>query len=377
MYKRLLDLRSLLKQKSHFLFGARSTGKSTLIRSLNPNDIELIDLLERDTYKRLLQKPSILETLDQSKIIVIDEIQKIPTLLDEVHRLISKYDTTFLLTGSSARKLKYGSSNLLAGRAWKSELFPLSWSELTDFELERYLTRGGLPQSYKSEYWQKELAAYVALYLREEIAAEALTRNIESFSEFLDLVARSNGQEINYQSFANDCGVTIPTIKNYFSILEDTLLGFSLTAFTKSKKRKAITRSKHYLFDIGVVNSLCEVSEVKIKSPYFGNAFEHFIISEVRSANSYLEINKTLSYWRTTSQFEVDLILGTDIAIEIKSANKVQEKHLKGLRALKEENLINKYVLVSLDKFESTTNDGIELLHWESFLKKLWNQTLF
>ena len=377
MYKRNLDLENLLKQKSHFLFGARSTGKSTLIKSLQQNEIELIDLLERDTYKRLLQKPSILETLDQSKIIVIDEIQKIPTLLDEVHRLISKYDTTFLLTGSNARKLKYGSSNLLAGRAWKSELFPLSWSEITDFNLERYLTRGGLPESYKSDHWQKELAAYITLYLREEIAAEALTRNLESFSDFLDLVARSNGQEINYQSFANDCGVTIPTIKNYFSILEDTLLGFSLTAFTKSKKRKAISRSKHYLFDLGVVNSLCEVSEVKTKSPYFGNAFEHFIISEVRSANSYLEINKTLSYWRTTSLFEVDLIVGKEIAIEIKSANKIQEKHLKGLRALKEENLIKKYVLVSLDTFESTTDDGIELMHWESFLQRLWDQSLF
>lgn len=377
MYKRNLCLTKLLSQKSHFLFGARSTGKSTLIKSLDPKKIEVLDLLERDTFRRLLQKPSLLESIDQSKIIVIDEIQKIPSILDEVHRLISKYETTFLLTGSSARKLKYGSSNLLAGRAWKSELFPLSWSEITDFDLERYLTRGGLPQSYKSPYWQKELAAYVTLYLREEIAAEALTRNLESFSEFLDLIARSNGNEINYQSFASDCGVTIPTIKNYFSILEDTLLGFSLSAFTKSRKRKAITRSKHYLFDLGIVNSLCEVSEVKSKSPYFGNAFEHFIICEVRSANSYLEMNKTLSYWRTTSQFEVDLIIGNKTAIEIKSSSSVQDKHLKGLRALMEENLIEQFIIVSMDKLETTTDDGIKVMHWENFLKRLWDGSIF
>lgn len=376
MYERKLNLEQLLGQKSHFLFGARATGKSTLIRSLDSGAIEVVDLLERDTYRRLLQKPSILESLDQSKIIVIDEIQKIPSLLDEVHRLMTKYDTKFLLTGSSARKLRYGSSNLLAGRAWKTELFPLSWSEITDFDLERYLTRGGLPQSYKSKYWQKELSAYVTLYLREEIAAEALTRNLESFSEFLDLIAQSNGQEINFQSFATDCGVTIPTIKNYFSIIEDTLLGFSLSAFTKTRKRKAITRSKHYLFDVGVVNSLCEIGGIKKKSPYFGNAFEHFIVSEVRAANTYLEINAELSYWRSTSQFEVDLIIGKKVAIEIKSSAKVQAKYLKGLKALQEENLLDRFILVSLDKFDHTTEEGIECLHWETFLSKLWKKEI-
>ena len=256
MYKRILSLPNLLEMKSHFLFGARATGKSTLIKAQLKNEATVFDLLERDTYKRLLQEPSLLEKADPSKIIVIDEIQKIPSLLDEVHRLIQKNNTTFLLTGSSARKLKRGSSNLLAGRAWQANLFPLVSREITDFDLERYLTRGGLPQAYDSKYWQKELKAYISLYLREEVAAEALTRNLESFSEFLDLAALSNGQEINYQSFASDCGVSLNTIKNYFDILEDTLIGIKLPAFTKTKKRKAITRSKHYLFDTGVVNAL-------------------------------------------------------------------------------------------------------------------------
>lgn len=198
------------------------------------DNVVIFDLLERGTYRRLLSDPSLLATVDQSKIIFIDEIQKIPT---------------FLLTGSSARKLKKGSSNLLAGRAWQASLYPLVSEEITNFDLLRYLTRGGLPQAYDSDYWKKELKAYISLYLREEVTAEALTRNLESFSKFIDLVAISNGNEINYNSFASDCGVSLNTIKNYFEILEDTLIGFKLPAFTKTKKRKAITRAKHYLFD--------------------------------------------------------------------------------------------------------------------------------
>lgn len=240
MYKRILSLPNLLKMKSHFLFGPRSTGKSTLISEQLGGDSVVFDLLERDTYKRLLQDPSLLSQVDQSKIIVIDEIQKIPSLLDEVHRLIHKNGTIFLLTGSSARKLKRGSANLLAGRAWHTSLFSLVSKEIPNFNLEQYLTRGGLPQVYDSEYWENELKAYVCLYLREGIAGEALTRNLESFSEFLDLVARSNGNEINYQSFASDCGVSLNTIKNYFDILEDTLIGFKLPAFIKTKKEKLL-----------------------------------------------------------------------------------------------------------------------------------------
>lgn len=377
MYTRILSLPNLLKMKSHFLLGPRSTGKSTLIKEQLGNTAIVFDLLERDIYKRLLQNPSLLSQGDQSKIIVIDEIQKIPSLLDEVHRIIQKHGTKFLLTGSSARKLKRGSANLLAGRAWQASLFPLVTPEIPNFNLERYLTRGGLPQTYDAKYWQRELQAYVSLYLREEIAAEALTRNIESFSEFLDLVARSNGNEINYQSFASDCGVSLNTIKNYFEILEDTLIGVKLPAFTKTKKRKAITRSKHYLFDPGVVNALCEQGEITLKSQNFGNLFEQFIILEVRAANAYLEFNKSLTYWRSTSMQEVDLIIGDDLAIEIKSTHKVHGKHMKGLRALKEEKIIKKFMVVSLDPYRQETEDGIRCLHWKEFLNCLWTRKLF
>jgi uncharacterized protein len=376
VYLRILNLPNILGNKSHFLFGPRSTGKSTLIQSQLAESSVVFDLLERDTYRRLLQKPSILGQADQSKIIVIDEVQKIPSLLDEVHRLIQKNNTTFLLTGSSARKLKHGSANLLAGRAWQSSLFSLVSNEINDFDLEQYLTRGGLPHIYNSKHWEKELSAYVSLYLREEIAGEALTRNMESFTEFLDMVARSNGQEINYQSFSSDCGVSLNTIKNYFEILEDTLIGYKLPAYTKTKKRKAISRSKHYLFDTGVVNALCEQSNIKKKSQVFGGLFEQFIIMEVRAANSYLDMNKSLTYWRSVNKQEVDLLIGTDIAIEIKSTTKVQDKHLKGLRALKEEGQIKRFMIISLDPIKQTSSDGIEFVYWEDFLKLLWAEHL-
>jgi len=377
MQERIINLPNLLEKKSHFLFGPRSTGKSTLIRSQLREEATVFDLLERDTYRRLLQQPNILAQADQSKIVVIDEIQKIPTLLDEVHRLIEKNKTTFLLTGSSARKLKHGGANLLAGRAWQADLFSLTSREIKGFDLEQYLTRGGLPHIYNSPYWQKELSAYVSLYLREEVAGEALTRNIEAFTEFLDMVARSNGQEINYQSFASDCGVSLNTIKNYFEILQDTLIGFYLPAFTKTKKRKAISRSKHYLFDIGVANALCDHAEVKQKSQLFGQAFEHFLVLEVRAALSYLDIAKSMYYWRSVNKQEVDMVVGSNIAIEIKGTNKVHDKHLKGLRALKEEGMIERYMLVSLDPIAQKTKDGIEFIHWESFLDLLWSRKLF
>jgi predicted AAA+ superfamily ATPase len=363
--------------KSYFLFGPRSTGKSTLIDEQLKKDAIIFDLLERDTYKRLLDNPSLLSQVDLSKIIVIDEIQKIPSLLDEVHRIIQRHGTKFLLTGSSARKIKRGGANLLAGRAWETFMFPLVSEEIPNFDLERYLTRGGLPQVVDSEYWQKELKAYVSLYLREEIVGEALTRNIEAFSEFLDLVAKSNGNEINYQGFASDCGVSLNTIKSYFEILEDTLIGVKLPAYTKTKKRKAITRAKHYLFDPGIVNAICDQGEVTAKSQAFGGLFEQFIFLETRAANVYLDYDEKLTYWRSTSQQEVDLIIGDKLAIEVKGTSKIHSKHMKGLRALKEEGLIENYMVVSLDTFEQKSEDGIRCLHWKDFLDLLWAKKLF
>ena len=376
-YARKLDLRQLLKKKSFFLFGPRATGKTTLIHK-NLREAKIYDLLDAETYRRLLKRPKILEEENRAgkKIIVIDEIQKQLTLLDEVHRLIQKKGYRFLLTGSSSRKMKKQSVNLLAGRAWQANLFPLSWSEIPQFNLMKYLNRGGLPAVYDSSDYQEELNAYVSLYLREEIQNEALTRNIRAFAEFLDLIALSNGQEINYEKLSRDLQTSPGTVKNYIEILNDTLLGFFLAGYEKTKKRKAITRAKYYLFDLGVVNTLCQRGVIKKRSELLGKAFEHFIILEVRAYLSYSRKRLPLTYWRSTSQAEVDLIIGDKIAIEIKSAELVQDRHLKGLRALKEEKLIEQYIVVSLDSEERVTKDKIKILPWKKFLEKLWKGSI-
>lgn len=381
-YDRILSLGKLLKKKSFFLFGPRSTGKSTLIENELP-DARVYDLLDANVFSRLMRNPTLLEEDNRTEsstsaapIIVIDEVQKFPPLLDEVQRLIRKHGWTFLLTGSSARKLKRGAGNLLAGRAWMAELFPLVSAEIPQFDLLTYLNRGGLPQVYGSENHREELENYISLYLKEEIQNESLTRNLPAFSAFLDAIALSNGEEINFESFGNDCGVSPVTAKNYVKILEDTLIGFSLAGYTKTKKRKATSRIKHYLFDGGVVNTLCHRGEIFPKSELFGKALEQFIIQEVRAYLSYQRLRKELSYWRSVSQFEVDLIIGQDMAIEIKATSQVSEKHLKGLRALKEEGQIKKFSIVSMDESLRETNDGIIIYPWKEFLSRLWNNQL-
>ncbi|MBC2715427.1 MAG: ATP-binding protein [Desulfobacteraceae bacterium] len=371
MYKRTLGLTALLKKKSFFLFGPRGTGKTTLIKHTLSN-ATVIDLLESKTYRNYLRNPSILSDQKLKPIVVIDEIQKLPELLDEVHRLIESERLTFLLTGSSSRKLKRGGANLLAGRAWWAELFPLTSYEIPDFDLLTYLNRGGLPVVYPSDEYVEELRAYTSLYLREEIQNEALTRKIVQFSEFLELIALSNGEEISFQSIAGDCGVSPNSIKNYIQILEDTLLAFPLKPFTKTKRRKAISRSKLYFFDIGVTNSLANRGEILEGSELFGKAFEHFILLEVRAFLSYARKNIKMFYWRSTSRFEVDLILGDKWAIEIKSSKLIYGKHLKGIRALKEEGNIQNFAVISCDQNERTTQDDIVIFPWKVFLDKLW-----
>ncbi len=377
MYPRKLNLRELLKKKSHFLFGPRAVGKSTLIATELPNAL-VFDLLDDTTFRDLLRQPSLIgeRITPKHQIVVIDEIQRIPELLNEIHRLIFQKKGTFLLTGSSARKLKHGSANLLAGRAWEANLFPLTFSEITDFDLLKLLNRGGLPDAYLSEDYKRELHSYVSLYLQEEVKAEALTRNVQGFSEFLDLVGRSNGQEINYERFAADCQVSTSTLKNYFQILEDTLIGFRLSGYCKSTKRKAVSRAKHYLFDLGVKNALTKSWIEAETSLLFGEAFEHFIALELRAYLKYAEREESLQYWRTTSQFEVDFVVGQKLAIEVKSSTLVNASHLKGLLALQEEKLGHRLIVVSRDEHRRTTAEGIEIFPYGEFLTELWEGRL-
>ncbi|HEY9784433.1 MAG TPA: ATP-binding protein [Candidatus Obscuribacterales bacterium] len=374
---RSLSLPNLLKLKSTFLFGPRAVGKTTLIHHQLP-EARVYDLLDHRTFSRLIREPHLLEeeNVNPNSPIVIDEIQKLPLLLNEVHRLIARYDWKFLLTGSSARKLKRGAANLLAGRARMAQLLPLTYAEIPDFDLVRYLNRGGLPPVFFSEDPSEELQSYVALYLQEEIQAESATRNLPAFAAFLDAIAVSNGEEINLESFARDCGVSPMTVKNYIQILEDTLIGFSLKGFTKTKKRKATARIKHYLFDVGVVNTLCRRGEIKPKSELFGKAFEQFIVQELRAYLSYSRTHQPLTYWRSTSHLEIDVLIGQSLALEIKATSQVSESHLKGLRALKEEGLIKAFAVVSLDDNLRITRDSITIYPWQVFLTKLWKGEL-
>ncbi len=372
---RRLQLAPLLERKSFFLFGPRSTGKSTLLRHEFRSG-RVYDLLDQDVFSRLTRRPALLgEEGNLDDLVIIDEIQKLPMLLDEVHRLIERHDTRFLMTGSSARKLRRGSVNLLAGRAWTAELFPLTCGEIPEFDLATYLNRGGLPHIYPSPDFAEELRAYTSTYLREEIAAEALARRIDAFARVLALVALTNGREINLQSLASDCGVAPRTLRNYLDVLIDTLLAFEVPPFKATRRRKAISRSKLYLFDVGVVNSLARRGEIQPGSELFGVAFEHFIVLEVRAFLSCLRRSEPLQYWRSTSGFEVDIVIGDRIAVEIKSSDLVSERDLKGLRALREEGLIEQYCVVSRDP-NPRILDGIAVLPWAEFLSRLWNGEL-
>lgn len=370
MYKRTLNLKSALKEKSHFLFGPRATGKSSLIKE-QLKTAQVFDLLDSDTYDRFLRRPKALSEEIDNKLVVIDEIQKLPRLLDEVHRLIETKKIKFLLTGSSARKLKSGGANLLAGRARSLQMHPLTMKEITDFDLLKYVTIGGLPIIYQSKKPELDLKEYVQTYLKEEIQAEALVRNIDHFARFLDSFGALSGTELNYQKIADDAGVPVRTVASYVEILKDTLIAFELTPFTKTIKRKSVSKSKIFMFDVGIANFMKGITSINLKSENFGNSFEHFCLQEIRSSISYQQKNLPMSYWRsTTGDFEVDCILGKEMAIEIKSSDRFQEKYLKGLRAFKEEGLVKRHILISCDPVKRIV-DGIEVIPFTQFFKDL------
>jgi len=377
LINRLIKLEKILAEKSHFLFGPRQVGKSTAIAQQLPHAY-LIDLLDSDRFNAFVRRPRALgEELEQSnaKIVVIDEIQKLPALLDEVQRLLKENRWTFLLTGSSARKLKRKGTNLLGGRVWTKHMFPLVYPEIDNFQFLKYLNYGGLPSVYLSSQPQKELKAYCQTYLKFEIQDEALVRNLGAFSTFLDLMGKTNGCELNYKSIGQDCGVSDNTIRSYIEILEDTLIGYRLPAFTLSKKRAAHKRAKFYFFDTGVAATLARHQDLSEDHPAFGTYFEQFIVNEVRAYLSYNDREEPCAYWRSLSGFETDLTIGTSIAIEIKATHLVREKHLKGLLALAEERIFKRYIVVSQDT-QKRSIGSIEVWPWELFLQSLWRGTL-
>ncbi len=374
-YQRVIDL-SHIEHKSLFLFGPRQVGKSSLLKTLFPEAI-YYDLLKSDLFLRLSKSPHLLReellAQDPKGPIIIDEIQKIPLLLDEVHYLIEEKQFKFILTGSSARKLKRGGANMLGGRALEKNMFSLTTNELGDYDFERIINFGSLPSIYQSKIPQAELNAYVGTYLKEEIAAEGLVRNLIPFAEFLDLAGQTNSEIINYSNMASDIGVSAKTIKEYYQILEDTLLGELLPVYTKTNKRKPIATPKFFLFDVGVANTLAGRTNIMPKTELFGKCFEHFIFTEIRSYLNYNSDQRKLTFWRTKTGQEVDFIIGNDIAIEVKGTSMVQPKHLKGLRQLSEEVELKHKIVVSLDDSPRLLEDNFLILPYKIFLEKLWH----
>ncbi|MDR2679289.1 MAG: AAA family ATPase [Tannerella sp.] len=361
--------------ESIFLWGARQTGKSTLLKQLFP-DALWFDLLLTGDYERLVKNPGLVREMISANpsisLVVIDEIQRLPELLNEIHWLIVNKGIRFVMSGSSPRKILHSGANLLGGRALRYELYPLTSSEIPDFDLFRAVNNGLLPKHYDTPNAKKLLSAYIGSYLRDEIATEARLRNIAVFSRFLEIAALTNGETVNYTNIAVDAGVSVPTVKSYFQILEDTLLGRYLPPFQKRPKRRVIMAPKFYLFDVGIVNILLNRGKIEIGTELFGKSFEHFIYEEIYAHSRYSDLNYPLAYWRTASQLEIDFVLGDhEVAVEVKATSEVRHRHLKGLKAFAEEYPVKKSIIVSNDPYPRMV-DEVLILPWQIFLQQLW-----
>jgi predicted AAA+ superfamily ATPase len=364
----------LPSNRSAFLWGPRKTGKTTLLRQQFPRAC-WIDLLDYDLFLSLSQRPNRLRQIvgaQPAKTVVVDEVQKIPHLMDEIHWLIENGRYRFILSGSSARKFRRGNVNLLGGRAWRFELYPLVTKELKNLDLDRALRTGLLPSHYLSPDPDMDLKAYVHDYLKEEIQAEALTRNLPAFSKFLHSAALTNGMLLNYSNAARESGTSVKTIREYYQILDDTLIGRQLIPWKKAKKRRLIETSKFFFFDSGIVSALLNFRSLVPGTREYGRAFEHFLLQECWAYRHYSKKDFPISYWRTASGSEVDLILGeADVALEIKASENVGER-TKGLHLFHEEHKTRKSLIVSREPRPRRLSSHITVLPWQIFCEMLW-----
>ena len=373
---RILDL-SLPADRSAFLWGPRKTGKTYWIKRYFADSV-IIDLLKTDVFADYASRPSLLREQYQEHrgLVVIDEIQMVPDLLNEIHWLIENTDVSFLMTGSSARKLRRRHANLLGGRAWRYTMAPLTHAETEGFDLEQIMVSGLLPPHFLSSDPIQDLRSYVADYLKEEIAAEAVIQNIPAFAEFLRVAALTSGELLNYTNVGRETGVSAKVVRNYFQILEDTLLGFRITPWRKVRNRRLIETEKFYLFDVGVTNYLARRAP-RIGTPEFGNSFEQYILMELKAYQAYRNPELDIRYWRTSTGFEVDFVLDDmNVAIEVKGSQRVHSTHTRGLRALLEEHTVKRAVIISLEKQPRKLDSSIEVLPWQVFLNTLWSGEL-
>lgn len=374
---RFLKLNPLLQQKSYFLFGPRQTGKTQLINA-EFSLYKTYNLLHSETFRRFAFAPERLreEVTAEDKIIIIDEIQLLPILLNEVHALLEEKNIHFLLTGSNARKLRSGGVNLLGGRARSRHLHPFVFAELPQFDLKKAINYGTIPSIWFSDAPEEDLSAYIGQYLQLEILAEGAVRNIPAFSRFLEIAALNNAKMINFTNIANDAQVSRTTVHEYFSILKDTLIATEIPAWGKTKKRKPVSTNKFYFFDTGIVRILQGRNILHEGTPEFGEAFESYIFHEIKSYIDYCQPTLTIHHWRSVSHFEVDFIVADAIAFEIKAKKNVTGQDLKGIQALAEEKLCQRYVLVSLEQKPRKVGN-IEILPLIDFLQRLWQKDFF
>lgn len=383
--------RKFPQNHSFFLFGPRGTGKSTLLKErFDPKKAASFDLLDSKTEELFFHNPSELYAIVKAlpkeiSHVIVDEIQKVPKLLDEVHRLIEEKDRLFVLTGSSARKLKRGGANLLAGRAFIYHLFALSCFELgKSFDLNQALHWGTLPKIFSLETDDDKeafLRAYAETYLKEEIWDEHVIRKLVPFRKFLEVAAQCNGKIINYSNIAKDVGVDDKTIKEYFLILEDTMIGFFLEPFHNSFRKRLSEKPKFYFFDTGIVRSLSRRLQVPLlaKTPAFGEAFEHFIILECIRLASYFQPDYRFSYLRTAGDVEIDLVIERPgkplLCVEIKSSDEIDEQDLSSFKRLTKDISGCEAIVLSQDRFMKRY-DHVTCYPWKQGLEKLFPEVL-
>ena len=381
-FTRLLTI-DLPKKQSAFLWGPRKTGKTTLLRKRFPESIS-IDFLQTDTFLEYTKSPFLLRERLLARIeqarkypVIIDEIQKVTHVLDEVHWLIENQEINFILCGSSARKLKRGQANLLGGRAWRFELFPLVSKEVENIDLLKALNHGLIPSHYLQKNYRRSLRGYVQDYLKEEVFNEGLTRNIPAFSRFFEAMGYSHGSLINYTNIARECGVSSKTVKEYFQILVDTLLGSFVLPFKKRQERQVISKApKFYLFDPGVAGAIIKRTIAEERGELFGNAFEHFIYLEILAHSSYHEIDYSINFWRTKSGQEVDFILGGgEVAVEVKGSPMVDKRAFRPMKTFIELYKPRQAIVVCTEK-EERLYDGIRVMPWRTFLQLLWQDKI-
>lgn len=381
MFRRALPLPAR-PIETFFLWGPRQTGKSTLLKSLYA-DAVWVDLLKTDEQVRYASRPALLreelEADPAGRLVVIDEVQKAPGLLDEVHWLIENRKRVFALSGSSARKVRRSHANLLGGRAVGYEMFGLTSEEIgREFDLVRALNHGLLPRHYLASAPERLLRSYVNDYLKEEVLVEGLSRNLPAFTTFLAAAALSEGELVNFATIARECGVSAPAVKGWFEVLVDTLLGDFLPAFTKRPKRRVIGAPKFYFADVGVVNHLARRGRMEPGSALFGKAFESWVRHELRAYSHYRERFFDLTYWRLASGTEVDFVVDDmSAAVEAKATPRVKSDDLNGLRQLKVDHPgVRERYVVSLEAKPRVTEDGIVVLPWRTFVDRLWRDEL-